>query len=127
MIYLDTSAALKLVISEPESAALAAWLDEQAQPLISSSLLRVELRRALRRTGLHAIDRAQAVLASITQRGVDAILDDAAELDGTHLRSLDSLHLATALSVQRLDHFVTYDQRLADHVQAAGLAVAAPA
>ena len=98
--YLDTSAFIKLVRSEPESAALRREL--AGRELLSSALLTVEGRRAARRSGELASERARAALTAITLIPLDQpILDAAAELDPAELRSLDALHLATALSLNQ--------------------------
>ncbi len=124
--YLDTSAFIKLVRSEPESAALRREL--AGRELLSSALLTVEGRRAARRYGELASERARAALAAITLVPLDQpILDAAAELDPAELRSLDALHLATALSLnQDLELVYCYDSRLSDAAQALGIEVSQP-
>lgn len=129
MIYLDTSAAAKLVVAEPESAALVEWLTErESEVLMSSALLRVELHRALRRIEAEESVRNQAeqLLDGLHLHSVDAVLHGAAGLDGQHLRSLDALHLATALNATPAPTFVTYDTRLRQLAEQAGLTAAAP-
>jgi uncharacterized protein len=124
--YLDTSAFIKLVRSEPESAALRREL--AASELLSSTLLTVEGRRAVRRYGELASKRARAALTAITLVPLDQpILDAAAELDPTELRSLDALHLATAVSLgEDLGRLYCYDARLGDAARALGIEVAQP-
>jgi predicted nucleic acid-binding protein len=96
--YLDTSAFVKLVRSEPESSALRREL--AGRELLSSALLTVEGRRAARRYGELAARRARAALTAITLVPLDeAILQAAAELEPAELRSLDALHLATVVSL----------------------------
>ncbi len=96
--YLDTSAFIKLVRSEAESPALRREL--AGRELLSSTLLIVEGRRAARRYGELAIRRSRTALTAITLIPLDQpILDTAAELDPAELRSLDALHLATAVSL----------------------------
>ena len=124
--YLDTSAFIKLVRSEPESAALRREL--AGRELLSSALLVVEGRRAARRYGELAARRARAGLTAVTLLPLDhGILDAAAELDPAELRSLDALHLATALSLgEDLDRLYCYDTRLAGAAQALGIEVSQP-
>ncbi|MBA3809415.1 MAG: type II toxin-antitoxin system VapC family toxin [Solirubrobacterales bacterium] len=124
--YLDTSAFIKLVRSEPESHALRHELE--GRELISSSLLIVEGRRAARRYGELASRRARVALTAITIIALDApILDAAAELDPAELRSLDALHLASILSLGgHLERLYCYDARLTDAAQAAGIEVSQP-
>lgn len=129
LLYLDSSALVKLVAEEHESAALLAFLSEQAGR-ISSVLTRVEVLRAVGRSTLGAAGRRRAedVLARVALvRLDDGILDAAGDLRPAGLRTLDALHLATALSIgPDLAGFVTYDRRLADAATVAGLDVATP-
>lgn len=120
--YLDTSAFIKLVRSEPESSALGAQIAE-GDALISSALLAVEGRRAAARYGSLALGRARAALATITLLALDdATLEAAAELEPVELRSLDALHLAAAVSLgDELGRFFCYDARLS--AAAAGMGI----
>ena len=129
MIYLDSSAVVKLAHREAETAALRAWLEANPLPLIASALARTESHRALLRVNVQAIPALRAVLATIHQRPLsDDLLDAAATLPGAGLRSLDALHLATAESLRHvLTWFVSYDKRLIDAAAARGLPVSAPA
>jgi predicted nucleic acid-binding protein len=124
--YLDTSAFIKLVRSEPESVALRRAL--AGRELLSSALLVVEARRAARRYGEIASRRARVGLSTITLLPLDRpVLDAAADLNPAELRSLDALHLATALSIgEDLAYFYCYDIRLADAARAVGIDVAQP-
>jgi uncharacterized protein len=124
--YLDTSAFIKLVRSEPESDVLRRAL--AGRELISSVLLVTEGRRAARRYGELASRRARAGLTAVTLLPIDsAILTAAAELDPAELRSLDALHLASALSIgEDLARFYCYDARLADAAQVLGIEVSQP-
>lgn len=130
MIYADSSALLKLVFDEQESAALEAWLTKHATgPLISSELARIEVVRASRRLDPAAVADARALLAQVDLVPLTRdVLDRAADVGDASLRSLDALHLASALSVQRhLTALVAYDERLASAARDAGLTVAQPA
>lgn len=124
--YLDTSAFIKLVRSETQSAALRRELD-RAEP-ISSALLGVEGRRAARRYGPLAERRALVALTAVTLIPLDeAVLDAAAALEPPELRSLDALHLASALSLGGdLARFYCYDLRLAGAAQSLGMDVRSP-
>lgn len=116
LVYLDSSAIVKLVIPEPESAALFDWLTERPERIVSA-VARVEVRRTLRRAGMtrNALRRATDVLNAIALIPIDqSVLEVAGELDPPELRALDAIHLATALSVGAdLAGVVTYDERLA--------------
>ncbi len=130
MIYLDTSAFLKTLFEEPESDALCGYLGEApASELVSSALLSVETRRSLIRLRSTILPRADLALARVSQIDVSpAVLESAGRLPDPMLRSLDAIHLATALLIRdAVEALVTYDARLADAARAHGLAVAAPA
>lgn len=128
MIYLESSALVKLIVAEPESSALRAYLAGQAGR-VTSQLTRVEVLRAVRRAQRPqtTIRRAERALERIALVPLDErVLFHAASLDPPGLRSLDAIHLATALSLNRLDALVTYDRRLRDAATDAGLATASP-
>ncbi len=129
MLYLDSSAIVKLVLPEPESLALRDFLASN-EDHISSSLARVEVLRTVRRLD-GTEDRlrdAERVLARVSRVSMSGpLLASAAVLEPPNLRSLDAIHLATALSLDGLDAVVTYDRRLADAAADAGLTVASPA
>ena len=129
MIYLDSSAIVKLVLPEPESPALRDFLATD-EDHVSSSLARVEVLRTVRRIDDTEGRRrlAERVLARVALVGMSQpLLTRAGALEPPRLRSLDAIHLATALSLDGLDALVTYDHRLADAASEAGLAVASPA
>jgi predicted nucleic acid-binding protein len=129
VIYLDTSAAAKLVHPEPESAALSVFLTERiASGLVSSALLYPELIRAVSRHRPDLVDRAVVLLHRVmTVPLAHDIVVAAATIATPILRILDALHLATATAVAaELDSLVTYDKRLADAATALGLPVATP-
>jgi uncharacterized protein len=125
--YLDASALVKLAVREPESAALRRYL-RRRQPLIASALARTEVARALLPLGPEAVRRGQDVLARVgLVRVNDRVLDAAGELPPVELRSLDAIHLATALQLGAdLARIVTYDDRMAAAANQVGLPVARP-
>jgi uncharacterized protein len=127
--YLETSAAVKLVVAEKGSTALRRWVTARDESMFSSDLLRTELLRATRRSAPEEMVQARAVLDSLILVTLStAVCERAAILEPEVLRSLDSLHLAAALEVgDELEGIVTYDRRLADGAQALGLGVVAPA
>jgi predicted nucleic acid-binding protein len=130
MIYLDSAAIVKLVHAEAESAALRAWLGERADTgWISSVLAEIESFRALARYAPEAAARLPAVLDQIDLIGLDAPVRILAQTARpATVRSLDAIHLGTALHTRQLvTSFVTYDKRLLDAALAAGLPAEAPA
>lgn len=128
MIYLDSSALLKLVHEERESAALEHWLTAHGSPKVSSELAGVEVRRACRRVDADALPGARALLAGIDLIPMTGdLLDDAAGVGDAGLRTLDAIHLASALSIRtELSALVAYDRRLAEAGASAGLDVLQP-
>jgi len=127
--YVDTSALVKLVVAEPETMALQNWLGEQTEPLVSSDLARAELLRATRRAAPDRLLRAREVLDILVLTVVGtAIFEQAGRLEPPALRTLDALHLASALDLgDDLDGMVTYDDRLASAARVHGVPVIAPA
>jgi uncharacterized protein len=128
LIYLDSSAIVKLARQESETDALRAWLAANPRPLTASALARTEAARALIRSEPKALPVLRSVLAVLHQKPVtDAVLDAAARLPGATLRSLDAIHLATAEELAAvLTWFVAYDRRLADAARSRGLPVVTP-
>ena len=129
MIYLDSSALLKLLVEEPESAALAAWLSAHADsPMVSSELAKVEVLRACRRVSPGAVPAARRLLAQLDLIPLTSdLVDDAADIGEISLRSLDAIHLASALSIRSdMSSFVAYDLRLGDAAVAVGLELLSP-
>ena len=129
MIYLDSSALVKLALSEPESAALSRWLTERAgQPLVSSTLHRAEVPRAVWLAEPGALPRSYRVIKRIARVALTAdVLDNSATLPPQALGSAQAIHLASALAVKRdLTAFVAYDETLLAAAREAGLPVASP-
>jgi predicted nucleic acid-binding protein len=129
VIYLDTSAFVKLVREERETPALQAFLHERpGVALVSSALLMVETRRAVLRQDPGVLGRADLLLTRIDQVGITrAVLEAASRLPDPALRSLDAIHLATALQLgDDLDAVVTYDGRFAAAAERQHLPVATP-
>ena len=130
MIYLDASAFFKLIVTEAETARLKRWLAERPEfPLVSSAVVRAEVPRAVWRGDARAVPRSyQLVRRIVNVRITDDILDMAASLYPPTLRTLDAIHLASALTVRKdLTAFVAYDKRLLDAAKDAGLETASPA
>lgn len=127
MIYLDTSALAKLIVREAETVALSQWLRQRTTHLWATSIVgRVELVRVARRCA--AANGAHLLLAGVdTIPLVEQVAELAQTAGSTTLRSLDAIHLASALSVQdELTAFCCYDHRLLGAARDAGLPVHAP-
>ncbi|MEZ0065614.1 putative nucleic acid-binding protein [Streptacidiphilus sp. MAP12-20] len=131
MIYLDSCALLKLLVTEPETDALRAFLTARAtEGHASSALAQTEVGRALVRVDAdqELLEGADELLHRILRiRVTDPILRAAARLPMTHLRSLDAIHLASAEFLeQALTAFVSYDKRLLTAAEERGLPVESP-
>jgi predicted nucleic acid-binding protein len=129
VIYLDSSALVKLVFEEAESDALAQWLaDRQAMPKFSSELTTIELVRTCRRRDADAVVGARQVLAGLDLIPLTAdLVESASSIGPPDLRSLDAIHLSSALLISEdVTAFVAYDVRLKTAALAAGLEVVAP-
>jgi uncharacterized protein len=126
-VYLDSSALVKLVVSEAESDALATHLRDHPKR-VSCALARVEVVRAARPHGDAATRRARELLDRISLlRLDDVLLDAAADLGGETLRSLDAVHLAAARALgPSLTEIITYDDRMARAARSIDLVVSAP-
>jgi predicted nucleic acid-binding protein len=130
--YLDASAIVKLVADEAETEALRQWSGARTT-CVTSRVSTVEVPRVLRRKGGTAIELAagpleDALRAFIMLELDPSIAERAAGLAPSTLRSIDAIHLASALAIApELEAIVTYDRRLADAARDAGLRVVAPA
>ncbi len=130
MIYLDSSALVKLALTEPESAALTRYLTERSdQAVVSSALHRTEVLRAIWVAEPGALTRGVRLVRRIGRVALSTeVLDNAATLPPQRLGPTDAIHLASALAIRRdLSAFIAYDKRLLDAAAEAGLPTASPA
>jgi predicted nucleic acid-binding protein len=127
-VYLDSSAFVKLLVTEAETTELRAFLANHSARRVSSSLLRVEALRAVRHLGPEALAIAREGLRRVDLVAIDdRILDAAGILESRVLRTLDAIHLATALTLgDDLDTIVTYDDRMIEGAALLGLPALAP-
>ena len=129
ILYLDSSALIKLIFDEPETSALAHFLSRWPTRA-SSSVAGVEVMRTAQLVDDESVAReVRRIMAHVNLiRPHDAVLAAATRLEPTSLRALDAIHLATALSLgSELGGMVVYDRRLAAAARDAGLEVFAPA
>ncbi len=130
MIYLDSSALLKLLFEEDESAALAQWITERAgTPLVSSELAKVEVVRAARRLDADVVPTARALVSQLDLIPLSGgVIDEAADAGEPLLRTLDAIHLTSLLALRNdLTAFVAYDNRLIAAADAVGIKAVRPA
>lgn len=125
--YLDSSAIVKLAIDEAQSASLRRHLRRRG-PLTSSALARTEVLRALLGEGEAGVARGREVLSRLNLVRVnDRVLNAAGSLPPSELRSLDAIHLATALQLgDDVRQLITYDERMLVAAHALGLRTASP-
>jgi uncharacterized protein len=125
--YLDSSAIVKLAVREPESTALRRYLRGK-RPLVTSALARTEVARALLPLGPAAVARGEGVLRRLeVVRVNDEVLKTAGSMLPVELRSLDAIHLATAVMIGAdLARVCTYDDRTISSAKALGLPVVGP-
>ena len=127
--YVDSSAFVKLVVAEPESQALRRALTRWPARA-SAILLRVEVLRALRRSGNEQhVASARKLLRSVHLIRIDEpLLDRAGDLHPPDLRSLDAIHLAAALALSTdIGVMFAYDNRFKLAAEAFGIEVDSPA
>ena len=124
--YLDTSAALKLLVEESESATLAGLIDAESADLVSALLLETELRRAASRSPYLSQGAVTEFLEGVSLNDMPrSLCTEAGLVGGANLRSLDALHLASAIRCGAT-HLVTYDKRLIDSAHHMGVRVLSP-
>ena len=133
VFYADASALVKLIREESESSALRAYLEDA--DLVSSELVLTEVPRAVRRAVANdpalmldlLLERAGEVLDALALRPVDrALLVGAGALAEPALRALDAIHVVSAVDLDPVEAFVTYDERQAAVARLAGLRTMAP-
>jgi predicted nucleic acid-binding protein len=129
LYYADTSAVVKLLVEETDSRAFADFYDAHADDeWVSSTLLRIEIARAVVRARPALLPDARDLLSAFSYIAIDEEIVDAAmnEPDRT-LRSLDAIHLAAArILAPELEAFVTYDDRLLKAASDAGIETISP-
>ena len=128
-LYLDSSALVKLVVSEAESSALRTYLAERrSDARMAAALARTEVVRAVAmHRSIEVVETARSVIARLHLVPLNnRLLDAAATKLPPELRTLDAIHLAAAMTAPDLRAIVSYDRRLADAAATAGLAVVAP-
>jgi len=127
-LYLDSSAFVKVIVEETESAALRAYLAGEHGRYVSSALLRAEALRAVRHQGPEVLASVRDGLRRVDLVAIDdRILDAAGILEPAVLRSIDAIHVATALAIgEDLHAVVTYDGRMIKASALLGIPTASP-
>ena len=127
LAYVDSSGLVKLALREIEAPALVAFL--AGHRMASSSLALTEVPRAIVRSDESALEAALVTLARVVLvEPTEELLRHAGTLLPRTLRSLDAIHVASALALGgELDVLVTYDRRMREAAELAGLRVESPA
>lgn len=124
--YMDTSAAVKLLVREDESPALIEAINTRAPLLCSSNLLITELSRAQQRTSSIRPAAVRNVLLRLQLIDVNrTVFEHSGLIPGANLRSLDAIHIAAAL-LGGCTSMVTYDHRMAEAAERSGLEIYSP-
>ncbi|AXH34432.1 PIN domain-containing protein [Humibacter sp. BT305] len=128
VLYVDSSALVKLAVDEPETDDLQEWLARHQSVSLSSEIVQTELIRAVRRREPDRVVEARHVLMGVQSVTLTPnIVSRAAWIEPSTVRSLDALHVATAMEVaDDIDAFVTYDIRMQECARAHGFDVVAP-
>ena len=130
VLYADASALTKLIVNEPESAALREFLRGERTfgapvTLVSSTVSLVEVTRAARRFGERVEEKVPGVFRGVTMVKLSSsIVTSASPLPPRSLRTLDAIHLGSALNLG--NDIICYDHRLNDAAREAGLRVYSP-
>lgn len=135
LVYVDTSAMLKLLVDEPESEALETHLNEVMDSggrVMSSVLLDVELTRVALRSGIARAD-VEAIVREVHLMGILPEVIDAAKDLTQSLKSLDAIHVGTASLLmeeaegdEAIEQLVTYDRQMVDAAEELGFKVVSP-
>jgi predicted nucleic acid-binding protein len=127
-LYIDTSALIKLAVPEPESEAMVELVTGTEFQLVSSEIAEVEAVRTFVKRAPDRLDDCHRILASMIILPLSPSIRLRAEyVKPTHLRSLDAIHLATALEIEpELGAFVSYDNRLLEAARTVGLTALSP-
>lgn len=127
MIYVDSSALVKLVLPEAESSSMIEFA-AKFDTLVTSAIGAIEFRRAVKRHYAQQMWAVERVLAEMTILELSHEVRRTAELlEPTILRTLDAIHLASALVIrEELEAFVAYDERLLEAARLAGIPTASP-
>lgn len=127
MIYVDSSALVKLVLPEAESSSMIEFA-AKFDTLVTSTIGAIEFRRAVKRHYAQQLWAVERVLAEMTILELSHEVRRTAELlEPTILGTLDAIHLASALVIrEELEAFVAYDERLLEAARLAGIPTASP-
>lgn len=125
LVYLDSSVALRTLLDVPERQRLQSWMQAEETTFVSSRLLRTEVVRVLRRENRPVTDGAP-LLDRVGLLEIGRETHAVAESIERHVKTLDALHLATAILIGDQVTVATHDQSMSDIAEHLGLLVADP-
>jgi uncharacterized protein len=125
IVYLDSSVALRMILDVPEREWLQSWMQTPETTFVSSRLLRTEVVRVLRRDGRPLADGAP-LLDRIGMFEITRETHTVAESIERHIRTLDALHLATALLIGAPTTIASHDSTMKAVAEQLGLSVTDP-
>lgn len=125
LIYLDSSVALRTILDVPERKRLQSWMEQPETAFVSSRLLRTEVIRVLRRDGRSLSDGAP-LLDRVGLLDITREAHTVAESFERHIKTLDALHLATALLIGETVTVATHDATMTSVAEHLGLLTTDP-
>lgn len=125
LVYLDSSVALRTILDTPDRERVQAWMATPGTTYVSSRLLRTEVIRVLRRDNRTLVD-ATPLLDRVGLLDISGETHTIAESIERHVRTLDALHLATALLIGEPVTVATHDATMATVAEHLGLLVIDP-
>ncbi len=125
LVYLDSSVALRTILDVPEREPLQTWMETPGTIFVSSRLLRTEVARVLRRDGRPLAD-GMPLLDRVGLLEISRETHTVAESIERHVKTLDALHLATALLVGEPLTVATHDLHMKAVAEHLGLLVTDP-
>ncbi|MCL2804102.1 MAG: type II toxin-antitoxin system VapC family toxin [Micrococcales bacterium] len=125
LFYLDASIGIQALLETPHRQRLITWIDHSDNEFVSSRLLRTEIVRVLRREG-EPVSTGEVLLARVGLFDITEKIHQQAEAISSHIRTLDALHLATALLIPEVVTVATHDSLMAKTAGLMGLPAVDP-
>lgn len=125
LVYLDSSIALRTILDVPGRALVQSWMQTPGTTFVSSRLLRTEVIRVLRREGRPLTD-GTPLLDRVGMLEIARETHTVAESIERHVKTLDALHLATALLIGEPVVVATHDSTMKAVAEHLGLLVTDP-
>ncbi|GAB3055234.1 type II toxin-antitoxin system VapC family toxin [Sediminivirga luteola] len=120
IVYLDSSVALRTILDVPDRVRLQGWMDGADADFVSSRLLRTEVVRVLRRDE-RSLAGAEPLFSRVGLFDITRETHTVAESIERHIKTLDALHLATALLIGESVTVATHDVNMKVAAERLGL------